>query len=75
MQATEYQGHKTKGHWNVCLYISNEEPLYRFALECIRGAKKDKPARWLTVATMRFCEAMGGTKTADGFTCLADLDE
>lgn len=80
---TEYQGHKTKGHWNICLYISNEEPLYRFAMECIREAKKSNPQRWLNVATTRFMASMSGERTPDGFAytrervraCLADLDE
>lgn len=77
----EYNGHKTKGHWNVSLWIGNDEHLYRFALDCIRGAKRDYPKRWLTVATIRFCAVNGG-KTPDGFgytrervrAALADLD-
>jgi hypothetical protein len=28
-----YNGHKNWTHWNVSLYINNEEPLYRMALD------------------------------------------
>jgi hypothetical protein len=63
----QYNGHKDLGHWNVSLWICNDEPLYRFAIDCIRGAKRDQPNRWLTVATIRFCESMGNGRTPDGF--------
>ena len=63
-----YNGHKDRGHWNVSLWIGNDEPLYRLALDCIASAKHDaKPGRWLTVATIRFCLIMGSDKTPDGF--------
>lgn len=31
-----YNGHKNYAHWNVSLWINNDEALYRAALECIR---------------------------------------
>jgi uncharacterized protein (DUF1810 family) len=31
-----YNGHKNYNHWNVSLWINNDEGLYRMALECIR---------------------------------------
>ena len=62
-----YNGHKDRGHWNISLWIGNDEPLYRLALDCIVNAKRDHAKRWLTVATIRFCEIMGDSKTPDGF--------
>ena len=32
----EYQGHRSKAAWNVALWISNDEPLYRFAIDTKR---------------------------------------
>lgn len=32
----KYNGHKNWNHWNVSLWISNDEPLYRLAQDCIR---------------------------------------
>ncbi len=29
----EYQGHRSKAAWNVALWIGNDEPLYRTAIE------------------------------------------
>lgn len=62
----EYNGHKTKGHWNVSLWINNDERLYRIARECIITAKRDKPFCWLTTACIRFCASVEA-KTPDGF--------
>ena len=31
-----YQGHKNWNHWNVSLWINNDEGLYRIALDCVR---------------------------------------
>lgn len=64
---TEYNGHATKGHWNVSLWIGNEEPLYRFAMACIQGGKAKNPAKWLTISAHRFLAVYGGEKTPDGF--------
>lgn len=36
----EYQGHRSWNAWNVSLWICNDEPLYRFAMECIGWARK-----------------------------------
>ena len=33
-----YNGHKNWNHWNVSLWINNDEGLYRLARECIKEA-------------------------------------
>ena len=41
-----YNGHKNKNHWNVSLWLNNDERLYRGMLSHIRAAKnKDTAAR------------------------------
>lgn len=45
---SKYQGHKNWNHWNVALWISNDEGLYRLALSCIRRARtRDDAARMM----------------------------
>ncbi len=59
--AGTYNGHKNWAHWNVSLWISNDEGLYRMALDCVRRAgNKDQ-------AAAMFLESVGG-KTPDGAT-------
>ncbi len=45
-----YNGHKNWAHWNVSLWIANDEGLYRLAMECLRAYRnktKDDAAREL----------------------------
>lgn len=35
----KYQGHKNWNHWNVSLWINNDEGLYRLAQDCIRRSQ------------------------------------
>ena len=47
-----YNGHKNWNHWNVSLWINNDEALYRLAKDCIsRAGNKDKGA----VLFMGYC--------------------
>jgi hypothetical protein len=39
-----YNGHKNWNHWNVSLWINNDEPLYRMALEAVRRTPNKKEA-------------------------------
>jgi hypothetical protein len=63
----EYNGHPSKGHWNVALWIGNDEPTYRFAMDCVTGAKARNTARWVAIAAHRFLAVYGEEKTPDGF--------
>ena len=58
-----YNGYKNWNHWNVSLWINNDEGLYRLARECInvRGNKKDASydMLWLLIDD-------GVTHTPDG---------
>ena len=74
----EYNGHRNYNAWNVSLWISNDEPLYNFALECLRRpmplkhpvqdgnnilAGRKPP---LFIAVRRFMWIYGTDKTPDG---------
>ena len=34
-----FNGHKNWNHWNVSLWINNDESLYRMARECVRRSR------------------------------------
>lgn len=56
---TKYNGHKNWNHWNVSLWINNDEGLYNLAIDCVkRAGNKDKAA----VLFMGYCP----TRTPDG---------
>lgn len=58
-----YHGHKNWNHWNVSLWINNDEGLYNMALDYVRSAKtKDEAARNMLADLAE----MGATKTPDG---------
>ena len=40
----KYNGHKNWNHWNVSLWINNDEGLYRLALGCVRDHRNRKDA-------------------------------
>lgn len=45
---TRYNGHKNWNHWNVSLWINNDERLYRMAKDAIRrAANRDAAASQL----------------------------
>ena len=59
-----YNGHKNKTHWNVSLWINNDESLYRTAKEFISyNSNRNDAARDM----MLFPEQTGQDKTPDGF--------
>ena len=58
-----YNGHKNWNHWNVSLWINNDEGLYRLArMACRDQINRDAAARYF-IDCMAQC---GSTKTPDG---------
>ena len=57
----EYNGHRSWNAWNVSLWISNDEGIYNFALDCLKRAKNNT-AR----ASRLFMQDYRGAKTPDG---------
>lgn len=55
----EYQGHPSWNHWNVSLWLNNDEPLYRFCLDSVRTMGVERAAHHVTAA-------FWGEKTPDG---------
>ena len=66
---TRYQGHRSWNAWNVALYINNEEPLYRRALELARKHGEAK-------AAIQLARELQGERTPDGavynLTCIRE---
>lgn len=47
----KYNGHKNWNHWNVSLWINNDEGLYRMARELVRDSEnRDVAARSMLAA-------------------------
>ena len=60
---TQYNGHKNWNHWNVSLWINNDEGLYNLAREYVRECKtKDDAA----LAMLEILSDLGAYKTPDG---------
>jgi hypothetical protein len=36
---SKFNGHRNWNHWNVSLWINNDEGLYRLALDCIKAMR------------------------------------
>ena len=62
---TKFNGHKNWNHWNVSLWINNDEGLYRLAQEAIRHnrafgrSSREAAVDW-------FLRAVDAPKTPDG---------
>jgi len=57
---TQYNGHRSWNCWNVSLWISNDEGLYRTALSYLDNAKT------VAVAARRMARDFAGERTPDG---------
>lgn len=59
----KYNGHKNWNHWNVSLWINNDEGLYRMAHKHIEGeSNRDDAAYWM----LNDLKYAGITETPDG---------
>lgn len=47
MTAKTYNGHKNWNHWNVSLWLNNDEGLYRRAVELARRSNRDRAVEQL----------------------------
>lgn len=66
-----YNGHRSWNAWNVCLWIGNDEPLYRCAMDCITEARRVckvgiATARMASRAARYFMAIYGNSRTPDG---------
>lgn len=59
----KYNGHKNWNHWNVSLWINNDENLYDFARECVRYASSRAAA---AQSMLDYLREVGTTHTPDG---------
>lgn len=68
MSAKPFNGHHCWNCWNVALWIANDEPLYRAALECVRRPRLSGKPVSLNIAVNRFIAEVIpiGEKTPDG---------
>ena len=64
MPSKPYNGHKNWTHWNVSLWINNDEGLYLHARELIRGDKL--PRKTAAKRMLENLHDMGVTHTPDG---------
>lgn len=60
---SKYQGHPNWNHWNVSLWINNNEDLYRLALACVRLMPNRKRA---AESMLQELHARKQDKTPDG---------
>lgn len=60
---SKYNGHKNWNHWNVSLWINNDEGLYQIAKACIRRNYTKQAA---SEEFLRHVKGMGYNSTPDG---------
>jgi hypothetical protein len=71
----EYQGHKSRQHWNVYLYLYNDERTYRMVQNACKRSRTHREA-----AQLILCHLGTGAKTPDGHlytlaTVMAAIDD
>ena len=55
----EYNGHRSWNAWNVSLWLSNDEGLYRWVTRLVREYGKER-------AALKVFREIGGERTPDG---------
>lgn len=64
---SSYQGHPSWTHWNVSLWIGNDEGLYNLARECLREHRTKLDAARALLSTLQECGEPGKpAATPDG---------
>ena len=58
----KYQGHKNRNHWNVSLWVNNDEGLYSMAVELCNKYSRAEAAKKM----LSGLNEMGIYKTDDG---------
>lgn len=62
----EFNGHRSWNAWNVFLWISNDEHIYNFAMECINKPSPQGKKPTIGQSVEKFLKVYGGEKTPDG---------
>jgi hypothetical protein len=62
----EYNGHKSIGHWNVSLWLGNDEALYDYARNSIETLGS------VECAAAHMAETLHGKHTPDGYPYTLD---
>jgi hypothetical protein len=63
-----YEGWKNRATWNVSLWLNNDEPIYRGAVEFMKNYKGISPYRTF----MREC-GLQGQRTPDGILWVSQI--
>lgn len=61
-----YNGHKSWAHWNVSLWINNDEGLYRMALNYVQYKQRSYTRQQCAEAMLNELHDAGITHTPDG---------
>ena len=59
----QFNGHKNWNHWNVSLWINNDQGLYDMARRAVRQARDKRKAAEMLLEELEF---LGVTHTPDG---------
>jgi hypothetical protein len=62
----DYNGHASWDHWNVSLWIYNEEALYRIAGDCVKRAPSTHHAAEHLLAELQEIYGRDDVETPDG---------
>lgn len=61
-----YNGHRSWSAWSIALTMGNDEPIYRFAMQCLNDPPVNRNKKGLAHAVSRFMLRYGGLKTPEG---------
>lgn len=61
-----FNGHKNWNHWNVSLWINNDEGLYRMARNYVVFKQRSSSKQQCAAAMLQELHGCGITKTPDG---------